>query len=760
LILQLGCGSGDGTPNGPPAGGGRAPTAAWIAPTLGLAALPGDTLRVTLRTDDDGPATVTVLADPDRDLVTEQDQVELYRGVDGDGVPQEVALLLPPTLPLGRYAVLLRVDDGANPPAEALLPRPLLVHPAIAGVDPPRSNRYGVVGDVVVFSRGEAEDAAGPLNGDGDALDGVYVAYDAATATLVQPSPSVSMDVAGAGTPPGRARVLPNADGVLSWLTLEADEGANRNAANVQNPVLPFGGRDADLLDVLVSAVVPGVSLTPFTNTYAGATSIVAREGGRILARFAEAFEGAGGTDLDADGDSLDAVFGYVDALAPGPPYEFNQLVLFTVPAAASGGPLFRLAGTGFSAFLTSEVGSAAGVDLNADGDGLDTFLHLGDLATAGGAGAPGTFLALAGFGPGAPPTPVDPLAAFDVSGDRRAGYYVDEAAMNAGGLVGVDVNGDGILGFVPAFYDQNALLQVIPPGTAGALNAPAGSPTMVYDGTRLFFTAQEAPRVDPAPGTNGDGDGGADLAILYWTDHTQPAPAAAPVPVNLGAGVTLQALSLDGTSRLARIAPGWLALVVDEAANGNQDVNGSGAVDLAWLLVDVGVGRAPAVYNPRVVPSAAGTIPLEGVAGPAPGPDAGLVVLRLDEAQNGDLDGDGLATKVFLALVSTDAPTQIRLLDAGGDHVALAGGRVAITAREPYTGSDHDGNGSTRDTVLRVYDRDGALLESGRPCSRLSVPASQTGELWAYLRDEATEGRDLNGDGDLTDSVLGLWIP
>jgi hypothetical protein len=89
-----------------------------------------------------------------------------------------------------------------------------------------------------------------------------------------------------------------------------------------------------------------------------------------------------------------------------------------------------------------------------------------------------------------------------------------------------------------------------------------------------------------------------------------------------------------------------------------------------------------------------------------------------------------------------------------------VANGFIGITADEAYTDQDYDGNGLRTDTLLRVFDITGAVLQPGVPCSRLSVPVTDTGSLWAYLRDEATEGRNLNGDGDSTDLILGLWIP
>ena len=746
---------------------GAPPTALVIAPLLGVAALPGDTFRLVFDSDDpDSVAAITLVADADQNPNTTGDQTVLYAGVDGNSARQSVPATIPPGLPLGAYALVLKLDDSDNLPVSIVLPRPLFVYPGVAGVSPPRSNRVGVVGSLVVFSRGEAEDGAGALNGDGFADDGVMIALDAQSGMVFQPSPSPSMDVTAVGG--GRVVPLTLGGNTLAWLTREADENRSLNTANAQSPNAPVGGADFDQVDAMISYLVGSPAPAPKTNTYGGATTLLDIVGGKIVAHMTEAGEGnpGGGTDRNLDGDVFDAFIAYVDTTLPFGPFEYNQLVFYSLPQLPTPLASLRQKGPADGAILAAEAGGPGigGTDTNGDGDGADTYVCMIDFSQAGGGGLPGVVRAIAGTQPMgvAPATPVDPAGGYDVSNDGRVGYYIAEANINfpPGGLAGNDVNADGLVGFVPAFYDINAPAQVIPAGVAGPLNAPPGSATMIYDGTRLFFVASEGARVDPAPGTNGDGDGGGDLQILYWTDHALgPVPPARPLAVAF-AGLPLQALSLDGGGTVTRLAAGWLAVVVNEAANGNQDINGSGAIDLAYLLVDTTTPLAPTVHNPGLVPSAAGTIPITGVWGQSPiGPTQGVVV-RLTEAQNGDLDGDMNGTETFLGLLRFTNPTNLILLDAGGDRDAIAEGRIAITAQEAMTGRDYDGNLSITDTVFRVLDFSGNVLEPGRLCSPRSVPVADLGDLWAYLRDEALEGRNLNGDGDQTDLVLGLWIP
>ena len=732
-----------------------------------VAAVPGDSFRLVFNADDpDSVASVTLLADMDGNLATTGDQALLFSGVDGNGAQQSVTATVPLGTATGLYNLLLKADDGNNPPVVFPLPRPLLVYPGIAGVAPPRSNRLGVEGPFVVFSRGEAEDGAGPLNGDGFADDGVLVVIDSTQGMVTQPNPGPSMDVTSVAG--GRVVPVKHGGGTLAWLTLESDENKSLNASNSQSPNAPVGGADMDQVDAMIS-YLQGGSPTPTTNTYGGTTAILDVVGGLVVAHIAEAGEGnpGGGTDRNLDGDVLDAFQAYLDPTVPAGPFEFNQLVFWSVPPLPTPGTAFKHKGVGIAAIQASEAGGPGpgGVDANGDGDANDTFLEAVDLLQPGGSGVPGNVIAMVGTQttPAAPATPVDATAAFDVSMDGRVGYYIDESRINfaPGGVAGNDINGDGIVGFVPAFYDTTAGLQTIPAGGAGAVNAPPGSATMIYDGTRLFFVASEFPRVDPAPGTNGDGDGGGDLQILYWTDHSLPTPPPArPLAVAFGGGITLQALSLDGGGKVASLAPGWLAVVVNEASNGNQDINGSGVVDLAYLLVDTTTMPAPTVYNMGIVPSAAGTIPITGVAGFDPMSGNWGVVVRLTEAANGDLDADMNATETFLARITLTGTPTVYVLDSGGDHVQIAGGYIGVTAQESFTGRDYDGNGSSTDTVLRVYAFVGTVAESGLLCSTRSVAVTDNGLVWAYLRDEAVEGRDLNGDADQTDLVLGLWIP
>jgi cysteine-rich repeat protein len=72
-----------------------------------------------------------------------------------------------------------------------------------------------------------------------------------------------------------------------------------------------------------------------------------------------------------------------------------------------------------------------------------------------------------------------------------------------------------------------------------------------------------------------------------------------------------------------------------------------------------------------------------------------------------------------------------------------------------PSGGADLNGDGDTRDRVLRIYRADSSrLIETGQAAEDLVL-----GErLVAFRTREASQGEDLNGDGDLADDVLQVF--
>ena len=220
LLPLGGCGGSGGGGGG--GGGGTPPTAAISGPGTGVLALRGDVVRLTITANDDGAASVRVLADGDGNLLTPGDQTVLYGPAsDNDGVPLVVSL---PTLALapGVYPIFLTVDDGVNLVASAIYGPGIVVMAGRASVAPTRSATYGVVGNLIVIAVGEAENFNVPLNGDADVGDGVIGTLNAFTGVFTQSN--VSTDVTGLDAA-GTARVLESSAGVTYFATPNRTRG-------------------------------------------------------------------------------------------------------------------------------------------------------------------------------------------------------------------------------------------------------------------------------------------------------------------------------------------------------------------------------------------------------------------------------------------------------------------------------------------------------------------------------------------------------
>jgi len=246
------------------------------------------------------------------------------------------------------------------------------------------------------------------------------------------------------------------------------------------------------------------------------------------------------------------------------------------------------------------------------------------------------------------------------------------------------------------------------------------------------------------------------DTEILYWVDGSLPAPRWQTVAPG---GTPLAGLTLDGGSA-AQVWPGWVGMAVSEAAN-TYDFNGDGdQSDLVFMLLDLTV-NPPVIHNTRIGPLNPSALPLPGatLAQTGVGGDTG-VVIQAAESANGDLNLDGDATDTLLVYFDYAAPTTAVLLpDTGGLHAGVRGGAIAVTAYEALTNADFNGDGDSLDLVLRCFDTTGTVLEPGRLCDQHSIPVSDDGNYWAFVRSEIAEARDLNLDGDISDLVLGLWL-
>jgi hypothetical protein len=707
-----------------------------------LLLLRGDRLLVRYTVDDDGTSTVRLVLDTDGIAATTGDQVVLA-GPHADNGGTQVTVNIGPALPaiVGSRFLLLIADDNDNPPTVVTHPDPIVLLPAIAGLAPGTgSNRYAVANGVVYFSRSEAHDGNQAFNGDGADGDAVMAALDLATLVVMQGTVTVEKTSFAADT----AVILPTqpSSTLVAWVHNEADEGADLDGDG--------GITDRNL------AVWRLPDPMPTRNDVGGLQTLLGIRGGRVLATYSEAGQGPGGTNrttlgIPPDGDAIDSVLAYLDPSVP----IGNDSALVFFRYASAGGPVAVAAGDQLLAYLVSEA-QQGGQDLTGDGDALDTVPFLGNLLVGGGppGGGNAPIVGQAGaIPPLVGPRDVDPTAALSTWGNNLVAYVVNEPAYPGG-----DVNGDGLPGgYAIAFYNNTTNAEVFAPAPSpGAVTPGPGLRLLDFRSARLFFTLREQFRPEGLPGTNNDGDGGLDGEILCWLDPLLGAGAAT-LPVNVTGGTNmgnLIALALDG-GVIQPLAPDWYGLVVQEGANGNVDINGNGTIDEAFLLLQANAGPAPVIHNPRLRTTGSTTIPRTGVGG-----DTGVLVRVLESLNGGDLDGDGNGNETLFAYIDFLAPTTRVILDAGGDHGAVAGGRIAVTAREVLTGTDYDGNGSSNNVVFRMFNADGTVLHAGTLSSPLSVPATDDGTVWAFLRDESAEGRDLNGDGDSFDLILGVVRP
>jgi hypothetical protein len=715
-FLLVGCGgsSGSGNSNPPPPPGNNPPTIAFNAPTTGIAALRGDTVSVTFTANDDGNGLVRLIASVDANVATTGDNTQVF-GPEADTNGAPATRTFPLTgLVAGVYTLFATIDDGVNPVVSATMAGSLVVIQGHAGVAPPRSTAFGVRNSRVLISVGETEDALVPLslNGDVDAGDGVLATIDTATAGFTQHN--LSTDVTGINGQ-GTARKLDNDGGFLFFQMREADQGFVN--ADIDNTDTLFGWWDT--------------AAVQFHN-YGGVFSTGRAVGLKALVAINEAEEGGAPSLNPPDADVVDTIGGTIDLSVVG---GFK----FVIPRAAINNPRLALDGS-FAAFHISEANQGLDMSVPADGDMTDNFLLVAN-ATAG------TFLGLAGTTGVNGGRDTQPGAAFDVSSSSRVVYYANEVTN------GVDFNGDGDMNDnVPSLWNPTGMTPVATFPGAG-LQAGPNPPVAAFLGTRLFYTSAEARNLGPAD-DNGDTDL-MDVQILRWTDQATPGTSTVLAP-NLTGFPALTGLSLDG-GFLAEVGTNFLSVVVQEGQNGNVDLSGDGNIGPALLIIDTST-PVPTVFNTSLSPMASpapGLIPITGVKG------ASGVAVLVSEIVNGNLNGDMDATDTLLFFVPFGTPTvPVNLGSSAAVDVHIAGSRIGIIANEQTNLTDYDGDGDNFDMVFRAFTTTGLLEQAGLKVSSTSRVAADDGTLWAFLRSEVAEVRDLNNDGDQLDVVVGFWKP
>ena len=416
---------------------------------------------------------------------------------------------------------------------------------------------FALAGNRFVVAVGEPMQGGRDLNGDGDAIDIVLHAIDAAGQVtnlgLAVDAVQVSQD--------GGARAL------VSFFVPEAGQGG-----------MDLNG-DSDALDSVAHVFEAATQTVKSAQLAAGGPAQVA--GSLVAVPVRESDQGA--RDLNGDGDADDLVLHVFDAaagsaastaLALRPPDDLQPVTVQLSDSAV--------------AFRVSESGQQA--DLNGDGDTLDDVLHAFDpsrreamsLAVAasaflvagprvalvvdasegGSAGDEGSRAAAATAAGTLQLLDVRDrrvqrtgLQAFDVAaGDGIVAFRSDERMQPAG-----DLNGDGDTddGLVFVLDTQSGEMRPL-------LNSD--EPPRVV-GTSVVFSVPEARLGDAGTDLNGDGD--VQDAVLHVHD------ARANATRNLGKAAAVAD---------ARLGAAVLTFSVSELQQGQADLNGDG--DTADLVV------------------------------------------------------------------------------------------------------------------------------------------------------------------------------
>lgn len=507
---------------------------------------------------------------------------------------------------------------------------------------------------------------------------------------------------------------------------------------------------------------------------------------GKILAsdrRFAFLVSegGQAATDLNGDGDASDAVWHVYDpSQAPAPPQNLSLATPFTGLAGA---------GTAGGFVLLQSEGASGGTDLNTDGDVADEVVRMFD-------GPTGTVLAQVA-GPHVTATPL-------VARNGRVLVLTSEPGL---GPVGADLNGDGdTLDNVLAVVDFTA-------GLAAFTNlgrAIANHPYALTDGEAVYLLDEAS---NGAADMNNDGDmTDAILAVFDLAGGSGevtpfsaavPAFALAATPVlGIAAGRNRIIVGIDEAANGNRdlnfdtdatdSLVGWVDTEnAKSVLNLRQFVLGSVAplIDGEQGLVaisELGQSVLGSDLNGDGDTDDVVAFALDTSAAPGALTNLGFAVatFRLEEndaflsvpeaAQgggdlNGDADGDDTVQFYFdladqpassrgLAIVASD----LAFFRFSADELRVA---FFIPEGQSPNFGDLNDDGDTDDTGLELVTLDPAQSPPAvvDPTPFFADIASPPGapplrcgtEVFLFPTSEDMAGEDMNGDGDLIDTVL-----
>ncbi|MDG7050827.1 MAG: hypothetical protein JRZ94_06470, partial [Nitrososphaerota archaeon] len=119
------------------------------------------------------------------------------------------------------------------------------------------------------------------------------------------------------------------------------------------------------------------------------------------------------------------------------------------------------------------------------------------------------------------------------------------------------------------------------------------------------------------------------------------------------------------------------------------------------------------------------------------------------------DLNGDGDQSDTVIRLYNT-ATSTVQNTDAVGVNPSISGNIVAFQTFEDSIAIDLNGDGDINDTVIRLYNTATSTISSTG--GAVGVNPSISGNIVAFYTPEGSMSTDLNGDGDQSDTVIRLY--
>jgi hypothetical protein len=525
------------------------------------------------------------------------------------------------------------------------------------------------------FRTMESHQAAADLNGDLDAGDAVLRVLDLGLGTTT----TVPIDASGE---------LACGGDLFAFGVGEANQA-----------VTDLNG-DLDMDDTVLHVYdAATTTLTPIglaVSTIAASSSLVA---------FAvpEASQGAGGTDLNLDGDKTDQVLHVYDPVGG---------TTTNVGIDASGD--VAVVGTTV-AFHVSEAAQGNSI-LNGDGDAIDMVLHIYEAGTA----------TLTNTGRQAQP-------GIQFEGDVVA-FLVNEKEQNLG--LNADTDKSDL---VLTLYCLNS-----PPCvSSGLINVGLAAPRAVGADRGFTLSGDLVAIATPERNQNNldlNSDGNlSDRVVQVYQVSTGT--------------VTNTAFAIR---RTPRISGNYVAFGVEEKQQGRTDLNGDG--DARDTVVHVYDALTSTTTNTgRAIGIACKNTEIPTV-GDCFGMGGDVLVLQTDERKQGRtvLNGDGDASDMVVEIwrLSTSTLTNTGLASDKFSGIAVGSSIAAFRAAERPQQTDFNGDFDRRDPVMAVFDS--TLMTTTVFPTQADSLFLVEGSTVVYRTIEGAQGADLNLDGDLDDGVIG----